>query len=306
MVNSVVISVENLNTSLEFYSDTLGFKELARVELDGELIEGFWGLQKGTRARAILVGREGASSGLVRLVQFAPRPDRFIHRSAELWDIGVLYLHTFVDDIDRRYDELRARGYEFFGPPTVWQIPEQNRTIKEALLRGPDGLIIDILQSQVGSFRPAEKQPKYSEIATYARVVKRIDELLVFYRDIIGYRVIKDQVPGNKQLDELLHLPAGSRIRVVHMADGSNPMGKVELVEFLNVKGRELVARPTDIGPFMLSFCVADVDGLFELFRQKDVSVICPPMDIEIPPYGRTRVMTAHDPGGLMLEFAQS
>lgn len=306
MVKSVVISVDDLKTSLEFYSDILGFKKLADVELGGEEIEKLWALRQGTRARAVLVGREEASAGLVRLVQFTPRPEKFVHRDAELWDIGVLYLHTLVDDMDRRYDELRASRYEFFGPPTVWQVPEQNRTIKEALLRGPDGLIIDILQFETGSSTPAINRPKYSEIATSARVVKEIDKLLVFYRDVLGYRVIKDQMPGNTQLDELLHLPPGSRIRVVHMADGSNQMGKIELVEFLNVEGRDLVARPTDIGPFMLSFGVEDVDRLFELFRQKDVPVICPPVEIEIPPYGRTRVMTAHDPGGLLLEFAQS
>ena len=81
---------------------------------------------------------------------------------------------------------------------------------------------------------------------------------------------------------------------------------KVELVEFLNVRGRDLVAKPTDIGPFMLSFCVNDITRLSELFKQKNVSVICPPMDIEIPPNGRTKVMTVRDPGGFMLEFAQS
>ena len=306
MVNSVVISVEDLNTSLRFYSDTLGFKKLADVELGGEGIERLWGLPKGTRARAVVVGREGARAGLVRLMQFAPRSERFVHQDARLWDIGVFYLHTLVDDIDRRYDELRAGGYQFFGPPTVWQVPEQNRTIKEALLRGPDGLVIDILQFEFGSFEPAEKQPKYSEISTSARVVKEIDKLLVFYRDMLGYRVIKDQVPGNKQLDTLLHLPPGSRIRVVHLADGDNQTGKIELVEFLNVEGCELVAGPTDIGPFMLSFGVEDVDGLFELFRKENISVICPPLDIEIPPYRRTKVMTARDPGGFMLEFAQS
>jgi catechol 2,3-dioxygenase-like lactoylglutathione lyase family enzyme len=306
MVNCVVISVEDLNTSLEFYSDTLGFKKLADVELGDEGIERLWGLEKGTRARIIVVGRAGARVGLVRLMQFTPRSRRFVHQDAELWDIGVFYLHTLVDDIDRRYDELRARGYEFFGSQTVWQVPEQNRTIKEALFRGPDGLIIDILQYEIFTSRPAEKQPKYSEIATSARVVKEIEKLLAFYRDMLGYRVIKDQVPGNKQLDTLLRLPPDSRIRVVHLARGNDPMGKIELVEFLNVKGRELVARPTDIGPFMLSFGVEDVDRLFELFRQENVSVICPPVEIEIPPNGRTKVMTVNDPGGLMLEFTQS
>jgi catechol 2,3-dioxygenase-like lactoylglutathione lyase family enzyme len=306
MANCVVISVKDLNTSLKFYSDTLGFKKLADVELVGERIERLWGLRKRTRARVIVLGHAGARDGMVRLVQFTPRSARFVHQDAKLWDIGIFYLHTLVDDIDRRYDELRARGYEFFGPPTVWQVPEQNRTIKEALFRGPDGLIIDILHSEIGSTKPVEKQPKYSEITTSARVVKVIEKFLPFYRDMLGYRVIKDQMPGNKQLDTVLHLPPGSRIRVVHLASGSNTTGEIELVEFLNVKGRDLVAKPTDIGPFMLSFCVKDVDELCELFRQKNVFVICPPMDIEIPPDGRTKVMTVQDPGGLMLEFVRS
>ncbi len=305
-LKSIVISVEDLDASLRFYSEVLGFKKLADVELRKTDIKKLWGLRRGTRARIVVMGREGADSGMVRLVQFAPRHDQLVHRDIKLWDLGACYIHVNVDSVERRYTELKAKGFEFFGPPTEWKVEEQNRTIREALFHGPDGLIVDLLHSETGSSKPDEKLPKYSEIVNSAQVVPDMDEALAFYRDTLGLAVLKDQVPGNKQLDSQLQFPPGTRIRVVHLGMAEKPTSRMELVQFLNIKGRDLIGRPPNIGLFMLSFAVEDIEKLIEEFRKKNISVKCLPTEIESTLYGKRKVATAQAPNGLLVEFVES
>jgi len=304
-LKSVVISVEDLDASVKFYSEVLGFKKLAEVEMRGEAIGKLLGVAKGTSARIVVVGREGAEAGMVRLVQFTPRPHRLAHQDVKLWDLGVCYLHVNVDDVDRRYQELQTRGFAFLGPPTEWKA-EQNRTVREALFHGPDGLIIDLLHFETGSSERDEKHPRYSEIINSAQVVPDIDSALAFYRDILGLVVLKDQVPGNKQLDSQLQFPPGTRIRVVHLGSGHRPTGRIELVQFLNVKGRDLTARPPSIGLFMLSFAVEDIEQLTEDLRKKNIVVTCPPTQIGSILYGKRKVATAQAPNGLLVEFVEA
>src|SRR6266487_4983889 len=66
-LKSVVISVEDLDTSLRFYSEVLGFKKLADLEMSNEATGKLFGVSKGTSARIVVVGREGADAGMVRL-----------------------------------------------------------------------------------------------------------------------------------------------------------------------------------------------------------------------------------------------
>ena len=305
-LKSVVISVEDLDASLKFYSEILGFKKLADVEMDSEATGKLFGVSKGTSARIVVVGREGADVGMVRLVQFKPRYHGLAQQDVKLWDLGVSYLHINVDDVDRRYQEIQTRGFAFLGPPTEWKVPEQNRTVIEALFHGPDGVIIDLLHFETGSGKRDEQRSKYSEIINAAQVVPDMDRALAFYRDILGLVVLKDQVPGNKQLDSQLQFPPGTRIRVVHLASGDRATGKIELVQFLNIRGRDLTPKPPNTGLFMLAFVVEDIEILIEDLRQNKIPVVCPPTEIGSTIYGRRKVATVQAPNGILVEFVQA
>jgi lactoylglutathione lyase len=81
--------VKNLEESIEFYREVLGFKEGYHVELpDGGAI-------------TIMKSKDGASVELIETPNF---------------EVGLYSVGTDVDDLDETIKHLKEKGYETIGP----------------------------------------------------------------------------------------------------------------------------------------------------------------------------------------------
>jgi lactoylglutathione lyase len=103
-VNAVVLPVRDVEKCTSFYRDKLGFKlnnkdaESAFFSIDGK---------KGGLVLGLISVNEVAK--LISEKQVRPKEDA-IHRT---------YYAVFVDDVDREYEELKAKGVRFIKPPTT-------------------------------------------------------------------------------------------------------------------------------------------------------------------------------------------
>ena len=103
-VNAVVLPVHDVEKCTAFYRDKLGFKlnnkdaESAFFSIDGK---------KGGLVLGLVSINEVAK--LISEKQVRPREEA-IHRA---------YYAVFVDDVDREYEELKAKAVHFVKPPTT-------------------------------------------------------------------------------------------------------------------------------------------------------------------------------------------
>ena len=103
-VNAVVLPVHDVEKCTSFYHDKLGFKlnnkdaGSAFFSIDGK---------KGGLVLGLVSIDEVAR--LISEKQVRPKEEA-IHRT---------YYAVFVDDVDREYEELRAKGVHFVKPPTT-------------------------------------------------------------------------------------------------------------------------------------------------------------------------------------------
>ncbi len=109
-MSHVLIWVKNQQEALEFYRDKLGFE----VDTDAEIGPGFrWLTMK-------IKGQTG-----FEIILMEPNPGMMLDEESaaqlrSLIDKGVLGGGVFdADDIHKTYEELKARGVEFKGPPSV-------------------------------------------------------------------------------------------------------------------------------------------------------------------------------------------
>ena len=109
-MSHVLIWVKNQQEALEFYRDKLGFE----VDTDAEIGPGFrWLTMK-------IKGQPG-----FEIILMEPNPGMMLDEESaaqlrSLIDKGVLGGGVFdADDIHKTYEELKARGVEFKGPPSV-------------------------------------------------------------------------------------------------------------------------------------------------------------------------------------------
>jgi len=71
------------------------------------------------------------------------RPDEVMTGDGSQKHYGYDHLGLELEDIDSAYKELQEKGFEFISPPTDTGIS------KVAFFRGPDNIIIELLQRKV-------------------------------------------------------------------------------------------------------------------------------------------------------------
>ncbi len=103
-VNAVVLPVRDVEKCASFYRDKLGFK------LNNKDAESAF-LSIGGKKGGLILGLISVDNvaKLISEEQVRPREET-IHRT---------YYAVFVDDADREYEELKAKGVHFVKPPTT-------------------------------------------------------------------------------------------------------------------------------------------------------------------------------------------
>jgi catechol 2,3-dioxygenase-like lactoylglutathione lyase family enzyme len=138
-VTHVGIGVSNLERSLRFYRDLLGFRWEHALDVEGEPTDTLLRL-RGTKLHAEYLTRDGVR---IELLHFASppapaRPDRPMHQ------YGLTHLSFRVTDIDVVLDALRVAG-ETVLDETLIRFPEWQSAA--CFIVDPDGQLIELVQA---------------------------------------------------------------------------------------------------------------------------------------------------------------
>jgi catechol 2,3-dioxygenase-like lactoylglutathione lyase family enzyme len=139
-VHHVAINVCDMDRSLRFYEDTLGFRQLfPPQEGSGEDLERSVKVPSAKLKYAMLQ----TGNIIVELIQYLnPVGKPYDRRNC---DAGNMHLAFRVSDIDEAYAKLKDRGVKFNGPPVkIDSGPLSNCAF--AYFTDPDGVTLEIYQ----------------------------------------------------------------------------------------------------------------------------------------------------------------
>lgn len=148
-IHHVTLSVHDLERSVAFYRDVLGFRPTLSAVVDDEEHRTYLRLARGVVGRAVIMQAEGAITGSVELIHWAdadgasPNPS---HPPKRPGDPGVCLLAFEVTDEGLRevYDRLVAHGIECWSEPVAMHI-EGYGEIAAVVFEDPDGVMIELL-----------------------------------------------------------------------------------------------------------------------------------------------------------------
>jgi catechol 2,3-dioxygenase-like lactoylglutathione lyase family enzyme len=134
-------SVGDMDRSLGFYRDLLGFEVVLDTEMEGEMLEREVGLE-GAHLRLVELAAPGDGLYLELLQYYAPAPSDTPLRPC---DVGAHHFALLVDDIRGACETLVRAGVEFTAPP---------QEVDAGFFAGhwtaycfdPDGLIVELWQ----------------------------------------------------------------------------------------------------------------------------------------------------------------
>jgi len=306
-VDSIGITVSDMDRSVEFYSKVLTFEKVSDVEVWGDEYEHLQGVF-GLRMRVV---RMRLGSELIELTEYlAPkgRPIPVDSRSNDRW---FQHVAIIVSDMDRAYAWLRQHKVQHAstGPQ---RLPDWNKDasgIRAFYFRDPDGHSLEVLH-----FPPDKGDPRWHRstnrlflgIDHTAIVVSDTDASLMFYRDVLGLKVVGESENYGPEQERLNNV-FGARLRITTLRAASGPA--IEFLEYLTPReGRPYPAdhRANDLVHWQTRLATADAGAVARDLRAGKASFVSPgvtslPEDM----LGFTKGLQVRDPDGHVMQVIQ-
>ena len=234
-VESVGMTVSDMDRSVDFYSRVLSFGKISDMELVGndyEHLEGVFGLRM--RVVRMQLGTE-----LIELTEYlAPkgRPVPADSRSNDRWFQHIAIITT---DMDRAYAWLRQNKVQHAssGPQTLPEYIRPAAGIQAFYFEDPDGHPLEVLhfpQDKVDAKWHQASNKLFLGIDHTAIVVSDTDASLKFYHDMLGFTVAGESENYGPEQEHLNNV-FGARLRITSLRNTAGP--GIELLEYLAPPG---------------------------------------------------------------------
>jgi catechol 2,3-dioxygenase-like lactoylglutathione lyase family enzyme len=276
-VDSVGITVADMDKSVEFYSQVLSFRKVLDVEVWGDEYEHLQGLF-GIRMRVVRMQLGNEFIELTEYLTPKGRPIPVDSRSNDRW---FQHIAIAVSDMDKAYQHLRRFKVQH-ASTAPQKIPDSNIAaagIRAFYFKDPDGHNLEIIYFPTGKGDPKWQQPNnqlFLGIDHTAIVVANTDASLRFYRDLLGMRLAGESENFGTEQEHLNNV-FGAKLRISGLRA---PAGLG--VEFLDYRtprdGRPLPpdARPNDLLHWQTTLVVKDADAIAQKLQMSNATFISP------------------------------
>ena len=312
-LQEMVVSVKFLDRTIEMYREIAGWE----VAFRGPAPPGqasHWGLEEDVLIDQAILRVPGTEKGFLRLVRFADVPQVRIRSSARPFDTGAIFnFNTLVKDLEGVFESMRDHGFVGFADPTYYTI--FGREYGGAMLRGHDGVVINLLYRVNDSYDDMPPFTKMSHVVNATQMVDDYEESMEFFRNRLGWHLRWEASPqwpedgsNNMSLPNSLLLEGKIRERAASFlfspeADG----GSIEIFEFDGVSGHDFSdrAHPPNLGVLMYRVHVPDLAAYAGRLKAQGVAAVRPMTRLSVAPYGQVRAMVIAAPSGAWIELFQ-
>jgi len=299
-VDSVGITVSDLDRSMDFYHSVLGFREERLIEVDGDAYEELYGVF-GMRLR---IARMRLGDEYIELMQFlAPsgRPIPIDSRSNDLW---FQHIAIITGNMDRAYARLREHkvAHASSGPQ---RLPDWNPNaggIRAFYFRDPDGNHLEVLQFPAGKgaakWHDADDTELFLGIDHTAIVVADTESSLRFYRDQLALQIAgssENYGPEQERLNNVF----GARLQITALRAARGP--GIEFLQYLAPSGgREMPAdtRANDLWHWQINLESSDLKADWQTLRDGRARFVSPGPIMTPGDLGYDQGLMVRDPDG--------
>ena len=305
-VAAVGVTVRDLDRSVAFYTDVLGFEKASDVEVTGDAYEHLTGVF-GARLRQ---ARLKLGDEAVELTEFLAPRGRPIPAGSRSNDGWFQHIAIVVSDMAAAYKQLRTHkvAHASTGPQRQ---PDWNTAaggIEAFYFKDPDGHVLEVIRFPAGKGDPrwqAKTRKLFLGIDHTAIVVRDTDRSLRYYRDTLGMRVAgasENYGPEQERLNNVF----GARLRITALRAATGP--GVELLEYLAPRdGKPLPAdtRANDLWGWHTRMDAPVASAASALRRAKARLVSPGPVELAGGKLGYRNGLLVRDPDGHAVLLAE-
>jgi catechol 2,3-dioxygenase-like lactoylglutathione lyase family enzyme len=304
-VDSVGMTVADMDRAVAFYTGVLAFTKTSDVEVEGreyELLSGVFGARM--RIVSLRLGEES-----LELTEFLAPKGRPVPDDMRPNDRIFQHVAIIVSDMGRAYERLRQASVRH-GSTGPQRLPDWNPDaggISAFYFRDPDGHFLEILQFPPGKglAKWQRRDALFLGLDHTAIVVNDTDVTLKLYRDAFRMDVAGTSENYDTEQEHLNNV-FGARLRITALRAPSGP--GIELLEYLAPRdGRPAPSdlRANDIAHWQTTLLTDDPRRLDALLSMRLFSLVTPRAQM-LPPdrSGLRSAVLVRDPDGHALRLA--
>lgn len=307
-VDSIGMTVADLDRSVEFYTRVLSFEKVAEWEADGDAWEHLTGVF-GVRLRGARLKLGDEAIELTEYLAPQGRPAPADQRSNDRW---FQHIALITGDMDAAYRHLRAHKVRHASPGPQ-RLPDWNPNaggIQAFYFRDPDGHALEVLSFPSGKGDPRWQRSGngrlFLGIDHTAIVISHTEASLMFYRDQLGMKVAGESENYGPEQERLNNV-FGARLRITALRATSGP--GVELLEYLAPRdGRPYPPdeKANDLIHWQTRFAGTGADDAARTLRTTRSPFVSSGV-ITLPANGsgRSKSFVARDPDGHAVEVSE-
>ena len=304
-IDTVGITVSDIDRSVEFFSKVLSFEKMSEIEVMGSEYERLQGVF-GARMRIV---RMRLGDEFIELTEYLTPKGRPIPRDSRSNDQWFQHIAIVVSDMDKAYQQLRA--HKVLHTSTAPQrIPDWNKAaagIQAFYFKDSDGHNLELIH-----FPPGRGNPKWQQangrlflgIDHTAIAVSDTARSLDFYRDVLGMKLAGESENYGIEQEHLNHV-FGARVRISGL---KAPSGfGLEFLDYLTPRdGRPMPpdTRTNDLWHWQTAFRVPQAEAAAQKLNSARVRFVSPGV-VTIPDRasGIVRGFIVRDPDGHGLQL---
>jgi catechol 2,3-dioxygenase-like lactoylglutathione lyase family enzyme len=272
---AIGITVKDMNRSVKFYHEVLGFKKISDTELSGpdhEALQGLFGLRM--RVVRMQLGDE-----LIDLTDYLTAGGRSIPEDQQSNDLFFQHIAIVVSDMEKAYRRLQQYNVEHVstGPQTLPVTNVAAAGIKAFYFHDPDNHTLELIY-----FPKGKGQAKWQQ--AYGKLFLGIDHTAIgisntesshrFYHDLLGIERKGDSWNKGTEQEHLNNV-AGASLHITGYRASGGP--GIEFLEYLHPgagKSYPADSRTDDIWHWQTMLIVDDAEKLYNRFVSSHYKIL--------------------------------
>ncbi len=263
-VDAIGITVSQMDRSVKFFSEVLGFKKITDVELYGneyEQLQGIFGLHM--RVVRMQLGDE-----FIELTDYLTTGGRSIPEDAKSNDLSFQHIAIVVSDMDKAYQQLKRFNIEHVStaPQTLPKSIPAAEGIKAFYFHDPDKHNLELIYFPKGKGQAKWQNTNgkiFLGIDHTAIGVSNTDSSLKFYQHLLGIERKGDS--WNKGIEQShLNYVENASLHITGLRAAEGP--GIEFLQYLTPgpgKVYPVDSRTDDIWHWQTTFITDDAEKLY-------------------------------------------
>ena len=308
----VVISVNDIKRTAEFFIKIGDYQIINEGSISISAIKSY-GLKAGMSGEELVLKAKSDDSPYIRLIDFDVENKQPMRPGSHAWDTGCYFsLMIRMKGLDEIYNDLIQMGWWTETPIASLKFGESK--LKVVIFKGPDGIQIQGYERLAPPL--PENYPEFINISHPFNIMQTInnrEKSRQFFVDLLGFdtffygKPYVDQEEGITPLGLPLSLTTESRYRTAIFYPIPGEFGRVEMIEFMDLRGLDFSNRcnAPNLGLLSIKYPVEDIFETKQLLESRKNNISIEIKTLQLQPYGNIKMISLESPDGAIIEFFQ-